>query len=347
MARCRRSPAGGRLAGPPTPGGGGSCVRPQYPFVHLPRMGSGPARLPRPRPTPARPTASPPLRPSASSPAPPRSALVELETRGLPHRPRRHGSRPRPSPRLRRRLRSPRPGAAPQARRPRRRRRPSGPHRLDRRPDENRFFSGLTAAAVGYPQAVVAPDGTVRPGRREAELGISRGVFPRRAGATRRRGLPGRGEDPRPRADAPALRRLAWRPRPLPAPHRPRRLRPGRCLRGRTRRLRPPRPPLPTRLECLRLPRYLAERPARRLLRVALPRTLPTPRSLAPAPHPRFGTCPRSLPRLSPELPLRPGKPALLPRRHRRSLHLLLLRGRLRPRERHRWGPHEPRFPPP
>ena len=43
---------------------------------------------------------------------------------------------------------------------------------------ENRFFSGLTAAAVGYPQALVAPDGTVRPGRREAELGISRGAYP-------------------------------------------------------------------------------------------------------------------------------------------------------------------------
>ena len=44
---------------------------------------------------------------------------------------------------------------------------------------DNRFFSGLVAAAVGYPQAVVAPDGTVRPGRREAELLLSRGVFPR------------------------------------------------------------------------------------------------------------------------------------------------------------------------
>ncbi|HYN41897.1 MAG TPA: right-handed parallel beta-helix repeat-containing protein, partial [Thermoanaerobaculia bacterium] len=44
---------------------------------------------------------------------------------------------------------------------------------------ENRFFTGLVAAAVGYPQAVVAPDGTVQPGRREAELGLSRGAFPR------------------------------------------------------------------------------------------------------------------------------------------------------------------------
>ena len=44
---------------------------------------------------------------------------------------------------------------------------------------ENRFFTGLVAAAVGYPQAVVAPDGTVQPGRREAELLLSRGVFPR------------------------------------------------------------------------------------------------------------------------------------------------------------------------
>ena len=44
---------------------------------------------------------------------------------------------------------------------------------------ENRFFSGLVAAAVGYPQAVVAPDGTVNPGRREAELLLSRGAFPR------------------------------------------------------------------------------------------------------------------------------------------------------------------------
>ena len=44
---------------------------------------------------------------------------------------------------------------------------------------DNRFFSGLVAAAVGYPQAVVAPDGTVNPGRREAELLLSRGAFPR------------------------------------------------------------------------------------------------------------------------------------------------------------------------
>ena len=44
---------------------------------------------------------------------------------------------------------------------------------------DNRFFSGLLAAAVGYPQAVVAPDGTVQPGRREAELCLSRGAFPR------------------------------------------------------------------------------------------------------------------------------------------------------------------------
>ncbi|HYN01795.1 MAG TPA: C25 family cysteine peptidase [Vicinamibacteria bacterium] len=43
---------------------------------------------------------------------------------------------------------------------------------------ENRFFSGL-AAAVGYPQAVVAPDGTVQPGWREAEMALSRGAFPR------------------------------------------------------------------------------------------------------------------------------------------------------------------------
>ena len=44
---------------------------------------------------------------------------------------------------------------------------------------ENRFFPGLLAAAVGYPQAIVLPDGTVQAGRREAELGLSRGVFPR------------------------------------------------------------------------------------------------------------------------------------------------------------------------
>ena len=35
------------------------------------------------------------------------------------------------------------------------------------------------AAAVGYPQAVVSSDGTVRPGRRDAELALSRGFFPR------------------------------------------------------------------------------------------------------------------------------------------------------------------------
>ena len=44
---------------------------------------------------------------------------------------------------------------------------------------DNRFFPGLLAAAVGYPEVVVARDGTVRPGRREAELTLSRGVFPR------------------------------------------------------------------------------------------------------------------------------------------------------------------------
>ena len=44
---------------------------------------------------------------------------------------------------------------------------------------DNRFFSGLVAAAVGYPQAVIARDGTVQPGRREAELLLSRGAFPR------------------------------------------------------------------------------------------------------------------------------------------------------------------------
>ena len=44
---------------------------------------------------------------------------------------------------------------------------------------ENRFFPGLVAAAVGYPQAVVSSDGTVRPGRRDAELALSRGFFPR------------------------------------------------------------------------------------------------------------------------------------------------------------------------
>ena len=44
---------------------------------------------------------------------------------------------------------------------------------------ENRFFPGLHAAAVGYPEALVARDGTVNAGRREAEMTLSRGVFPR------------------------------------------------------------------------------------------------------------------------------------------------------------------------
>jgi CSLREA domain-containing protein len=44
---------------------------------------------------------------------------------------------------------------------------------------DERTFDGLVAAAVGYPQARVATDGTVRAGRRSAPLGPSRGVLPR------------------------------------------------------------------------------------------------------------------------------------------------------------------------
>ncbi len=44
---------------------------------------------------------------------------------------------------------------------------------------ENRFFPGLHAAAVGHPQPIVLPDGTVQADRREAELTLTRGVFPR------------------------------------------------------------------------------------------------------------------------------------------------------------------------
>ena len=44
---------------------------------------------------------------------------------------------------------------------------------------DERVFPGLVAAAVGHPQVVVAPDGTVRAGRRETALGFSRGALPR------------------------------------------------------------------------------------------------------------------------------------------------------------------------
>ena len=43
---------------------------------------------------------------------------------------------------------------------------------------ENRFFTGLVAAADGT-RRPSSRDGTVQPGRREAELGLSHGVFPR------------------------------------------------------------------------------------------------------------------------------------------------------------------------
>ena len=102
--------------------------------------------------------------------------------------------------------------------------------------------------------------------------------LPPRAGAPRRRGLPGRGQDPRPRADAPALRRLARRARPLPTAHRARRLRRRRTLRDRTRTARPQNPRLALRRERLRLPRHVAEGPALRRLRGALPGTAPAPR---------------------------------------------------------------------
>ena len=44
---------------------------------------------------------------------------------------------------------------------------------------EMQEFPDLLPAAVGYLQAVVSSDGTVRPGRREASLRLSRGVLPR------------------------------------------------------------------------------------------------------------------------------------------------------------------------
>ena len=209
---------------------------------------------------------------------------------------------------------------------------------------ENRFFPGLLAAAVGYPQAVVAP-------RRHRAAGPPRGRarplprrLPPRPGPSRRRGLPGRGQDPRPRAPAPALRRLARRARPLPTAHRPGRLRRGRALRDRTGTPRPPRAPPAPRLERLRLPRHVAEGPALRRLRGGLPRTIPARRSrLAAADARTRAARPRALLRPAPGPDLRPRQPALLPRGRDRVLHLLLARGRLRPRARSRRGSRWPR----
>ena len=59
-----------------------------------------------------------------------RSGSRRARDRGLPHRTRRHGPRPGPPPRLRLALRPAGAGAALEARPPRRRRRPPGPHRL-------------------------------------------------------------------------------------------------------------------------------------------------------------------------------------------------------------------------
>ena len=262
---------GGRRFGRSEPGGGRSRV--------LPGLGSRPARLVG-APTPARPTATLRRRPSASSRAPPAPPSSSSQTGGFLTARDATG-----------RVRALLPGfdslsdpLAPAL--PLKRARLDGVVGRQARigsiqARENRFFPGLVAAAVGYPQAVVAP-------RRHRAGGPPRGRasplprrLPPRAGPPRRRGLPGRGQDPRPRAPAPALRRLARGARPLPTAHRPDRLRraePSETGRGRLGR----RVPAPaSRLERLRLPRHLAEGPARRRLRGGLPRTLPA-RRLSP-----------------------------------------------------------------
>ena len=145
----------------------------------------------------------------------PRSVLVELDTAGLPHRPRRHGTRPRPRPRLRLALRSPRARAAPEARPPRRRRGPPGPDRLHpgaRQPLLLRPRRRRRRLPAGRRRS--------RRHRESGPTGSRASPLPRRlpprAGPTGRRGLPGGGQDPRPRAHAPALRRLAQAPSSSP-----------------------------------------------------------------------------------------------------------------------------------
>ena len=151
---------------------------------------------------------------------------------------------------------------------------------------ENRFFSGLTAAAVGYPQAVVAPDGTVRPGRREAELGLSRGAFPLVQARLAGEGFQGETKTLalelmplRYDASRGALvlsRRLTVRVDFAGAVA-------SEVGRGGFGRRVPRSRPDSNAYAFLATSR---KGPARRLLRVGLPRTLPTPRSLAAASHP-------------------------------------------------------------
>ena len=206
---------------------------------------------------------------------------------------------------------------------------------------ENRFFSGLTAAAVGYPQALVAPDGTVRPGRREAELAISRGAYPLVQARLAGEGFQGE------------TKTLALELMPLRYDASRGALVLSRRLTVRVdfagavasevgrggfgRRVPRSRPDsnayafLATSRKGLYAVSFESLFPGRsRPLDPSLLRlTRDSGRVLVPF---HVG---------APGLPLRPGKPSLLPRRHCRPLHLLLVRGRLRPRERHRWGPHE------
>ena len=145
---------------------------------------------------------------------------------------------------------------------------------------ENRFFTGLVAAAVGYPQAVVARDGTVQPGRREAELGLSRGVFPRVQARLGGEGF--QGEDKTLALELMPLRYDASRGALVLSRRLTVRVdfagaEPSEIGRGRLgRRIRR----LALRRECLRLPRHVAEGPALRRLRDALPGTTPAPRPL-------------------------------------------------------------------
>ena len=237
----------------------------------LPRVGSRPARLVGFLHL-SRPTATPRPPPSASSPAPlaPPSSSSRPGASSPPATPQAASAPSLPGfDSLSDPLGA---GASLEARPPRRRRRPPGSHRL---------HPGAREPLLHRPRRRRRrlPAGRRRPGRHRATgpSGSRARPLPRRlpsrAGPPRRRGLPGRGQDPRPRADAPALRRLARRPRPVPTAHRACRLRRRRTLRDRTRTARPQNPPLALRRECLRLPRHVAEGPALRRLRGALPGT--------------------------------------------------------------------------
>ena len=99
--------------------------------------------------------------------------------RGLPHRTRRHGPRPRPPPRLRLALRPAGSRAALEARPPRRRRRPPGPHRLHpgaREPLLLRPPRRRRRIPPGRRRSATAPCNRAAG---KPSFGLSRGAFPR------------------------------------------------------------------------------------------------------------------------------------------------------------------------